>query len=42
VVGGAVVDLVVDGAREKEIVVVWEMHRVKYPIQECANEGDHV
>jgi hypothetical protein len=29
VVGGAVVDLVVDVAREKESVVAWEMHRVK-------------
>jgi len=37
-----VVDLEVDGAREKEIVVVWEIHRVKCSIQECAYEGDRV
>lgn len=33
------VDLVVDAAQEKESVVVWEIHRVKCPIQECANGG---
>ena len=37
-----VVDLVVDGAREKEILVVWEMHGEKCPIQECGNEGDRL
>ena len=38
--GGVVVDLVVDAAREKESVVVWEMHGAKpveCPIQECAS-----
>jgi hypothetical protein len=40
-----VVDLVVDAAREKESVAVWEAHRVKLvkcPIQECVNGSAHV
>ena len=42
--GGAVVVPVVDAAREKESVAVWETHRmelVKCPIQECANGSAH-
>jgi len=39
-----VVDRVVDAAREKEDVAVWETHRmklVKCPIEECASGSTH-